>query len=178
MNKLVLFSGLPGVGKTTISKVFCQKNNGQVIDLDDFKKNDVDPQLVKEEIDPPDVRWGYYQKALDHAQSLFHEGAHLVVMDEVFHLAPLREKIERFCMERNIQVVWIEVRCPYSVVVDRLNKHNREGHLLSRDEALLMHRLFSKIFDPFEDKPGSHILVRNADFASVDHAVRFIQAKM
>jgi len=178
MNKLVLFSGLPGVGKTTISKVFCQKNNGQAIDLDDFKKTDVDPKLVKEEIDPPDVRWNYYQKALDHARMLFLGGAHLVVMDEVFHLASLRKKIDEFCAERGIHVVWVEIRCPYSVVGDRLHMHEREGHLLSRQETLLMYRLFDAIFEPFEDRRGSRILVQNIGFASVDHVVRFIQAKM
>lgn len=178
MNKLVLFSGLPGVGKTTISEAFCKKNNGQVIDLDDFKKTEVDPKLVKEEIDPPDVRLRYYQKALQHAQSLFLGGARLVVMDEVFHLAALREKVECFCGERGINVVWVEVRCPYSVVVARLNRCDRDAHLLSRDEALLMYRMFSEIFEPFEDKRGSHILVQNVGFASIDHIVRFIQARM
>ncbi len=178
MNKLVMFSGLPGVGKTTISKLFCEMNNGSTIDLDDFKRTDVDPRRVKEDIDPPDVRWGYYQKALDHAQTLFLGGAHLVVMDEVFHLAALRKKIDEFCRERGIHVVWIEIRCPYSVVRARLNRYERVGHLLSCEEALLMYRMFSDIFEPFEDKRGSRILVQNVGFASIEQAVKFIQGKM
>lgn len=178
MSTLVLFSGLPGVGKTTISQAFCKKNNGHTIDLDDFKKTDVDPKLVKDFIDPPDVRWGYYQKALHRAHSLFLGGAHLVVMDEVFHLADLRKRIDTFCAERNIRAMWIEVRCPYLVVRDRLNMHEREGHILSPLETMTMYRMFHKIFEPFEDVQGSHILVQNVGFASVDHVVRFIQAKM
>lgn len=178
MKKLVLFSGLPGVGKTTISRAFCQENNGQVIDIDDFKKTTVNPSLVKSEIDPPEIRWEYYEKALQHAHSLFLEGHQLVVMDEVFHLSSLRKRIEEFSLQRNIEVVWIEIKCPYSVVVDRLSRHERTGHLLSREEALLMYRMFNEIFEPFENKRGSRILVRNTGFVSMDQIVRFIQAKM
>ena len=159
MEKLVLLAGLPGVGKSTIARKIASTEGGTVLDLDDFKREAVASALVTSQIDPPEVRWAYYERALAHAFTL--DGT--VVMDEVFHLDLLRTRLEQACTARGIQVQWVEVRCPYAVVEKRLRSAARVGHILSTDEALQMHLLFQEIFERFPEGKENHVIVNNAE---------------
>ncbi len=170
MQRLILFCGLPGSGKTTISRELCKVTEARLIDLDDFKKADVDPTTVTSQIDPPEVRWGYYQKGISEALRMFLSGVQTIVVDEVFHLAELRQRIESFCHKHGISLVWIEVRCPYSVVKHRLLSKPRVGHILSSAEALAMYQMFALIFETFE-QGSKHIVIQNIDPDAVDEAV-------
>ena len=177
MNELLLFAGLPAVGKSTISKVVSEKIGAKLVDIDDFKKIDVDPTLLKNQIDPPEQRWAYYQKALSHVFSLFDQGINSVVMDEVFHLNSLRTQLEAQCRERNVKVLWIEVRCPYDIVEKRLQSKGREGHVLSTVESLKMHDLFTELFEKFPTFATNHVVINNEEDRSLDLLVDDIVAK-
>lgn len=159
MKKLVLLAGLPGVGKSTIARKIASTENGTVLDLDDFKREAVASALVTSQVDPPEVRWAYYERALAHAFTL--DG--IVVMDEVFHLHSLRTRLEQVCSARGVQVQWIEVRCPYAVVEKRLRSAARVGHILSTDEALRMHLLFQDIFEGFPSDKENHVVMHNSE---------------
>jgi len=164
MNTIILLAGLPGVGKSTISKLISQKLEAKVLDLDDFKKADVDPSLVTSQIDPPSVRWAYYRKAIECAFSIFETNeTSTIVIDEVFHLNQLRYEFEALCSKMQIRVYWVEVRCPYSLVEKRLRAHSRKGHILSTEEALSMYLLFSEIFEAFSASSKNHTIVNNVD---------------
>lgn len=176
--QLVLFCGLPGSGKTTISRLLCEATEARLIDLDEFKKTEVDPTLVRSQIDPPEVRWGYYQKGLCEALRLFASGVRNVVIDEVFHLAELRQRIEDFCNEHGISLLWVEVQCPYQVVEERLSAKPRVGHILSTEEALKMYRLFEGTFEPFVPDSRKHALINNEGADGFDTAIAFILQKM
>ncbi|MDO8483176.1 MAG: AAA family ATPase [bacterium] len=174
MKKLLLFAGLPGVGKSTISRRVSEKTGAKIVDLDDFKKTDVDPALVTSQIDPPELRWGYYRKALEYVFSLFDRGTPAVIMDEVFHLSSLRTQLEALCAGQQVQVLWVEIRCPYDVVEKRLRSTRREGHILSTEEALKMHVLFMEIFEEFSSSSPNHVVVNNENGVSVDLLVENI----
>ncbi len=161
MKRIIAFAGLPGVGKSTISQAVSTPLGAVIIDIDQFKKVAVDAKLVKEQIDPPEVRWMYYQASLEHAVALFDQGTTNIIMDEVFHVQSLRTKFETYCTERQIQVMWVEVTCSYEVVEARLKVKGREGHILSTDEALAMHLRFKELFEPFEE--GQCILLDNTN---------------
>lgn len=173
-NRLVLFAGLPGVGKSTISRGVSQETGAIIVDLDDFKKTDVDPDLVKHEIDPPELRWAYYQKALDHVFGRFDQGLGMAIMDEVFHLHSLRMQLESRCTDRRIKVIWIEVQCCYEVVEARLRSTARAGHILSTEEALDMHLRFKKIFEAFPANSNNRIVVNNESNTDIASLVRHI----
>lgn len=174
MKRLLLFAGLPGVGKSTISRGVGQKTGAQIVDLDDFKKTDVDPILVKHEIDPPDLRWSYYNKALEYVFDRFDKGLDMAIMDEVFHLHSLRTQVESRCADRHVQAIWIEVQCPYDVVKKRLESNGRVGHILTTDEALNMYLRFQEIFEAFPAHGKNRIAVDNEGDADVDLIVRHI----
>ncbi|MEK7069472.1 MAG: AAA family ATPase [Patescibacteria group bacterium] len=165
MKKLLLFAGLPGVGKSTISGIISKKIGAKIVDIDNLKKTDVDPTLVKNQIDPPEVRWVYYQKALKCAFDLFDRGMSVVIIDEVFHLNSLRIQLESLCSEK-CQVLWVEVMCPYNIVEKRLHFTAREGHILSTKEALKMHILFKEVFESFYNQ--NHIVVNNENNVNMD----------
>jgi len=177
LKKLLLFAGLPGVGKSTISKEISKKTGAKIVDLDDFKKIEVNPTLVKNQIDPPELRWVYYQKALEYVFSLFDKGISTVIMDEVFHLNSLRTKLEILCTNRHVQVLWVEVRCPYEVVEKRLQLTRREGHILSTEEALKMHLLFKEMFEKFSANSQNHIVVNNESDSDIDLLVESVLKK-
>lgn len=158
MKRLILLAGLPGVGKSTIARRIAFTEGGTVLDLDDFKRDAVASTLVTTQIDPPDVRWAYYVKALEHAITL--EGT--VIMDEVFHLQSLRTRLEHACVAQHVQVQWIEVQCPYAVVERRLRVAARVGHILSTDQALNMYLLFQNIFEKFPENKENYVLVDNS----------------
>ncbi len=158
---LLLVAGLPGVGKSTLSKELSRRTGARVVDMDDFKKITVDSALVTKEIDPPELRWLYYQKALAYVLGLFDGGVTTVIMDEIFHLHSLRTQVEALCVEQGVQVLWIEVRCSYATVEKRLQSMSRNGHILSTEEALKMYLLFSKVFEDFSTRDANHVVVRN-----------------
>lgn len=173
MQRLLLFCGLPGSGKTTISRELCRVTKAKLIDLDDFKKTDVDPSTVTSQIDPPDVRWGYYQKGIAEALRLFRNGSQTIVIDEVFHLAELRQRITNLCERQNVSVTWIEVKCPYNIVEERLRTKPRIGHILSNEEALVMYQMFAEIFEPFS-ADSKHVVINNVDSDTTFKSVNLI----
>lgn len=173
-NRILLFAGLPGVGKSTISRGVGQKTGATIVDLDDFKKTDVDPLLVKHEIDPPDLRWSYYQKALEHVFIRFEQGLAMAIMDEVFHLHSLRTQLESRCAERQVQTIWIEVQCPYEVVKERLQSTPRTSHILTSEEALNMYLRFKEIFETFPANSKNRIAVNNEHNTDIDLLVERI----
>lgn len=177
MKKLILFAGLPGVGKSTVSKAVSKKTGAKIIDIDDFKKIDVDPVLVTNQIDPPEQRWAYYNKALDHAFDLFGQEISIILMDEVFHLNSLRAQLEDRCTKQNVQVTWIEVRCSYGTVEKRLRSTKREWHILSTEEALRMYLLFVGIFEKFSAFSQNHIVVNNENDVDMELLVENILKK-
>ncbi len=168
MKKILLFAGLPGVGKSTISRGVGEIIGAKVVDIDHFKKSIVDSAQVKSEIDPPELRWTYYKEALDHAFELLDNNESIIAMDEVFHLQSLRSRLEAYCTVFKTQVIWIEVRCSYRVVKKRLSTQERDGHLLSTDETLRMHLMFREIFEKFPDSHQNYIAVDNEESSGVN----------
>lgn len=174
---LVLFAGLPGAGKSTVSKRVGERAGAMIIDIDDYKRITADPNLVKTQVDPPELRWLYYKKALEHVFILFEQGVQTIIMDEVFHLNHLRTQLEALCVEQGVRVLWVEVCCPYEAIERRLHSADRKGHIMSSEESLKMNVLFQGIFEGFPAGVQNHITVNNDDNADVDKLATSILEK-
>ena len=175
---LVACAGLPGAGKSSLAHSLAARDKRvAVLDVDVFKQQLVDPELVTDQIDPPAVRWQYYLAALEETcRLLATEAISTVVTDEVFHLRALREKIEGFCAERGVRVLWVEVVCSYELVSQRLATKSRPGHLLSSAETLKMYRLFREVFESFPPGQPNHLLINNQD--TLESSVRLVQTRL
>ncbi len=168
MKRLSLLGGLPGSGKSTLARALAKRLGAAIVDIDDFKRGVVDPTALAEGIDPPEVRWQYYQRALSHILDLFEQGVEHVVTDEMFHVGQLRKRIESICVQSGISVLWIEVRCTDEEVVNHLAAHPREGHILNTEQTLRMRREVAQVFDDFHCG-ANRLIVSNTGL--VDDAV-------
>ena len=149
---MILMAGIGGVGKSTISARLAKELRAQIVHIDDFKRDVVDPAKMGNEIDPIEVRRLYYNKALEYAFGEFKKGAGVLIVEEVFHLAALRDEMRLACESEKVTALWVEVTCHYDIVKQRLQSNARSGHLLSTDEALGLHMLFAANFERFS--PG------------------------
>ncbi len=164
MKNVMCFSGLPGTGKSTISKIVVQKTGGILLDLDIYKRQVVDPNVVSNSIDPPEIRWQYYSLAIEGIKVLPHE---VIIVDEVFHLNYLRTKFENSCISNDMRIIWVEVICAMNVVKTRLETP-RPGHILSPSEAIAMNRMFAEIFEPFSGEMSNYIQLDNSGNENID----------
>ncbi len=155
---LILLSGLPGVGKTTVAKECAHQTRGLHFDIDETKRLIVPQDLVTEDIDPPEYRFKYYSKTIRKLPSLFAKSpTQVVIIDETFHMRSFREMWDEACKELNVKVHWIETVCYDKLVKERLCiGKDRENHILSADEAYSIYGLFKKAFEPME---GSYEIV-------------------
>ena len=149
---LILLSGLPGVGKTTVAKELARQTRGLHFDIDEIKRLVVPQDLVTEDIDPPEYRFEYYSRTIHRLPSLFAKSpTQVVIIDETFHMRSFRQMWNETCKELNVRVHWIEAVCCDKLVKERLRiGKDRENHILSADEAYSIYRLFKKAFEPME----------------------------
>lgn len=161
MSKVIFLAGLPAVGKSTLARQIAKKHNGRVLDIDEIKRKLSDPNLVTSSIDTPEIRWRCYEEAAKQILQFFKDGEHVVIVDEVFHLNELREKLETLLVLGEVEVVWIQVICSFEEIQKRLESKSRIGHILSTDEALKMNILFQEIFEPFPENKNNHSLFYN-----------------
>ncbi len=167
MSKVIFLAGLPAVGKSTLARQIAKKHNGRVLDIDEIKRKLSDPNLVTSSIDTPEIRWRCYEEAAKQILQFFKDGEHVVIVDEVFHLNELREKLETLLVSEDVEVTWIQVVCSFEEVQERLQSKSRIGHILSTDEALKMNILFRDIFEPFPRNKSNHSVFHNDTSLSI-----------
>jgi hypothetical protein len=105
--------------------------------------------------------------ATNHALEWFAAGAEMVAMDEVFPFHSVRVQQEELCAQHNVRIVWVEVRVASEVAESRLTKE-REGHVLSPEEAKKVRRMCAEVFEVFPSEGVNHFVVHNDDGIDVD----------
>jgi predicted kinase len=168
VGKLILFAGLPGSGKTTICQRIGEMPGSKWIEVDYYKKLRADPNRVTKEVDPPEMRMLYCQDALLEAFRHLDDGTSTVVMDEVFPFHSVRAQMESFCTEKQIPVLWVEVRASSNVAEKRLSQPRGNLLLHTPEVAQSIHRMCANAFEAFPAGYPNHIVINNEDGASID----------
>jgi hypothetical protein len=140
------------------------------VDVDHYKRHRADPKKVTKEVDSPELRLLYCRDALNEAFCHFDAGASAVVMDEVYPYHSVRAQLEALCAERQVQVLWVEVRSLCGTAVKRLSTP-RPGHLLTPECAAEIHRMCAAIFEAFPAGCQNHVIINNEDGADINRLV-------
>ncbi len=159
---LILVAGLPGSGKTTVSKILNKHLKGIHIELDQPKR----------EIIPRDVMLGcasegrtspypllrqVYQHACNELSNLVEdsdEKPQFIIIDECFHSKEFRDMLCEAGESLGYNTWFIEVICSdEDIVTSRLtgDKKRKQEHVLE-DKALLMRQAFAKVFEPITER--------------------------
>ncbi|MFV9644694.1 MAG: adenylyl-sulfate kinase [Desulfobacterales bacterium] len=171
----VWFTGLPGSGKSKISKIVCEMliDNGitcERIEMDAIRKQYVrNPEYTDEERD------FVYEKLVDFAEKGVKNGKNIII-DATAHKRLYRE-MARKKIKRFIEVM---VRCPLSICIERESK---------REKGLVVAQMYRKALDrkekgaqfedlgpvigvdvPYEENPGAEIIIDNSTGTAMDNA--------
>ncbi|MCK5508374.1 MAG: adenylyl-sulfate kinase [Desulfobacterales bacterium] len=172
----VWFTGLPGSGKSKISKLVYKKlaDEGIIckrIELDTIrKKYVVRPEYTDSERD------FVYNKLIEFAEENVRNGINIII-DATAHKRSYREnarkKIERF--------VEVMIKCPLSVCIERESKR-KNGHIVSQIylRALERQHKGSRFEDlgkvigvdiPYEENPFAEVIIDNSKDTAVQNAM-------
>ena len=171
----VWFTGLPGSGKSKISKIVCEMltDNGitcERIEMDAIRKQYVrNPEYTDEERD------FVYEKLVDFAEKGVKSGKNIII-DATAHKRLYRE-MARKKIKRFIEVM---VRCPLSICIERESK---------REKGLVVAQMYRKALErkekgaqfedlgavigvdvPYEENPGAEIIIDNSTGTAMDNA--------
>jgi adenylylsulfate kinase len=177
----VWFTGLPGSGKSKISKIVCEMltDNGitcERIEMDAIRKQYVrNPEYTDEERD------FVYEKLVDFAEKGVKSGKNIII-DATAHKRLYRE-MARKKIKRFIEVM---VRCPLSICIERESK---------REKGLVVAQMYRKALErkekgaqfedlgpvigvdvPYEENQGAEIIVDNSTGTAMDNARKVNQA--
>jgi len=154
---LILITGLPGIGKTTLARELARQTKGIHFDLDDTKRVIVPENMVTESIDPHEFRYKYYAEAIRRLPELFAQSsAQIVIMDETFHLQGFRQMWDEAARQLKIRLHWVEAVCDEEIVKERLSIGKDRGNHILVDQGYQMYLLFKEAFEPLQ---GPHVVV-------------------
>jgi len=158
---LLLLSGLPGSGKTTLAKMYAARYGAVHLNSD----------LLRRELGlmgqyRPEDKEKVYRTLLERTQELLTEGKKVVV-DSTFFKESIREPFRRVAAESNIPLFWVELRASERVVRERLQT--------PRPDSEADFEVYQKIRDAYEPIPESH-LVLWSDAASLAEMAASIHA--
>ena len=142
---LILFSGLPGSGKTTIARAFSAKCGALHLNSD----------LLRRELDlmgsyQPEDKQQVYDTLLERARAALLNGQQVVV-DSTFYKESIREPFRLLAAECAVPLCWVEVRAQESTIRERLKK--------PRPDSEADFAVYEKIRDEAKPLPDPHLVL-------------------
>lgn len=161
-NNLILVAGLPGSGKTTVSRILNEHLKGIHLELDEPKREiiprDVMHRCASEgKTSPYPLLRQVYQHACDALSNLVEnssEKPRFIIIDECFHLKEFRDMLGQAGELHGYRIWFVYVICSdEDVARSRLtdDRKRKKEHVLE-DQALNMRQAFVKVFEPITER--------------------------
>jgi aminoglycoside phosphotransferase family enzyme/predicted kinase len=146
---LIIVSGLPGTGKTSVAKEIAQKVDSVVLSSDELRK-----RVLKELGYTERKKKRVYDEMFRIAQDLLERGKS-VVLDGTFFQKELRDKAYRLGKKKKECVFLIQTVCPEKIVKKRIEKRYKS----QKDYSEANYRVYKIIKSKFEPLRREHFLL-------------------
>ena len=142
---LILISGLPGSGKTTLAKAYAARYGAVHLNSD----------LLRRELGlmghySPEDKEKVYNTLLERTRQLLAEGREVVV-DSTFFKESIREPFRHVASGSGARLYWVEVRAPERVIRERLQT--------PRPDSEADFGVYEKIRDLYEPLGEPHLVL-------------------
>jgi predicted kinase len=149
MPKIILFCGLPGVGKTTLARSVASRTGANILSSDKIRK-----ELIKYPAYTRAEGRLVYDVLILLAKYLTAAGIDCI-LDATFNRERSRKEVENKLGSNNVQLYVIECTCPEDVVLERLK--NRRN-----DYSDAGHAIYSKMKSIYEPVQGQRLDVNTS----------------
>lgn len=158
---LLLLSGLPGSGKTTLAKAYAARYGVAHLNSD----------LLRQELGlmghyGPEDKEKVYQTLLERTRQLLLNGKEVIV-DSTFYKESIREPFRELASACKARLYWVEVRAQEDVIRERLQK--------PRPDSEADFGVYQKIRDAYEPIPEPHLVIWS-DKQPLNHMIVAIHA--
>jgi predicted kinase len=162
VKKLILVAGLPGSGKTTVSRILKKHLNGMHLELDEPKRKIIPKDVMhgcasKGETSPYELLMQVYQhacNALEFIAENTNKKSKAIIIDECFHLYEFRELLELKGKSLGYETYFVNVVCSdEQIVASRLisDEKREKAHVLE-GLSLMIRQAFIKVFEPITER--------------------------
>ena len=112
----IIVAGLPGTGKTTISKQVAKELNAEILRTDEIRKNNEFSEKEKKTV---------YEKMLSIAEKELKKNKN-IILDATFYKKKFRSKAKKIAERNKTENYLIEVTCSEKALKKRINKRFKE----------------------------------------------------
>ncbi|MCC7465860.1 MAG: AAA family ATPase [Saprospiraceae bacterium] len=144
---LILIAGLPGTGKTTISRAFAALYGAVHLNSDALRR-----ELALMGHYSPEDKKRVYDELLARTDEALKAGE-IVVVDSTFYKKNIREPFERLAELNHVPLKWVEVRADERVLRERLSH--------PRPDSEADYAIYEKIRDQQEPLPEERLIINS-----------------
>ena len=152
---IIVFCGLPGVGKTTVAKKLAPLIDGIILSSDKIRK----------ELIPQPTYERYERELIYHVMMLLakylHKAGKNCILDATFNKEEFRNQVKKKTHCRNDQFFIVECSCPKDMAISRI-KHRKGGY---SDANVTTYLRMKKIYESVKAK---HLRIDTSKDAAIN----------